>query len=1059
MENEVEGNSPICPGTETPDARQALLEQLFREATPLSGKYEIRRLLGSQPRVPKDQKGKQQERRITKLTMNLNTERRASGLKRDPDESPAISEEQPGKVRKTAPIGTGKRYHDLDRGSSDREPGARRFTGVRSGHDGRPPRANGAAALSSTSFIQPLLSTALPLPLLHTPICANLTDTLHSKELEEGLINPERPRLEPIEASVTKGIIKQLESRQKGGEVGSGTHLNQDQLGYDTLPCTDYAPWTREGRSSLELGPGSGDLDVQSQNVAPGDESLHDTIEGVTLAETTNLPSRYKNLLESRGSCARDRPDRHTDPQYGISLTYWRPGCHLEDAVSTPQSSLSEEPNKETRLIKTGGAGNTAHPGLARGALLNLVSDASTDEQTPEDTAQTNIEITITLIQHLIQQLRTACARTDERRRPPRMARPLSSKNTGTRLVASAVETHLSSKDRQDKVPRPVCGRNYRPLDLDESEARRASEQMTTSPNLLSTSSDHAPQTGRAYNGSQGKLDLDEEAGDRASQEYKGTRFLPSECQHELTMPAHNNPTSSAAWPQTLYVATPPGLPLLPITSLPRAHHGLSNYAVRTRTYPRPRPAHRIVPGASASLADACSAYNQAMTGPIAHQLGDRATIGSNNVHHFDDIHLDVNGEGLDFHHYAMAFGTAANVPAGETHADIRHSRLFIVYELISPQPEHTVMPSLTTQPDANMGMAVPTLGLPVTGSAPAPSPVTEERPPTNRGEATPERTRLPSTGRELEAQTRELLSVSPRRSDSPILVLKADEQSVNQALRAFLGTTSPQPPPVPTVSPMDISTLINEDYVMNDHPAGIKGKHTAALVPSLAYPSPTPSNSKASGRSETIASTSSESWNSSEWRDGQSEDSSDVDENSELGSTNGLGSAPSGQVRRQPNMEHVLDRLTHTLDNTTAPLDTYDIDNIRSESIRSFRAVRRRAEHDGIRYAQDYLRVGPGSIHHTVRAQPSFDEYNHPFRGNPFLYPFERVSLAELREYFHRHPTSDSQRQYENDTDAILLIIDTLLDYHPAASYNLALHSRRIRGLLGPVGGFPPTR
>ncbi|EPT00586.1 hypothetical protein FOMPIDRAFT_1049622, partial [Fomitopsis schrenkii] len=163
-------------------------------------------------------------------------------------------------------------------------------------------------------------------------------------------------------------------------------------------------------------------------------------------------------------------------------------------------------------------------------------------------------------------------------------------------------------------------------------------------------------------------------------------------------------------------------------------------------------------------------------------------------------------------------------------------------------------------------------------------------------------------------------------------------------------------------------------------------------------------------------------------------------------------------QVCKYPNMEHVLDRLTHALDNANAPLDPYDIDCIRSESVRSFRAVRGRANRSGMERASDYVHRGPGSISYAVRQRADYDEHNHPFRGNPILHPIERIQLAELREYFRRHPTSDPQRKYENDTDAILIIIDTLLEYHPAGSYNLALHSRRIRGLLGPIAGFPPS-
>ena len=91
--------------------------------------------------------------------MNLNTDRQASKLKRRLDESPEISEERPGKARKTAPIGE-ERHCDLDRGNFGRENSARRFTGVRSGHAESNPRMSGAAAPSSTSFTQHLFLTA-----------------------------------------------------------------------------------------------------------------------------------------------------------------------------------------------------------------------------------------------------------------------------------------------------------------------------------------------------------------------------------------------------------------------------------------------------------------------------------------------------------------------------------------------------------------------------------------------------------------------------------------------------------------------------------------------------------------------------------------------------------------------------------------------------------------------------------------------------------------------------------------------------------------------------------
>ena len=147
----------------------------------------------------------------------------------------------------------------------------------------------------------------------------------------------------------------------------------------------------------------------------------------------------------------------------------------------------------------------------------------------------------------------------------------------------------------------------------------------------------------------------------------------------------------------------------------------------------------------------------------------------------------------------------------------------------------------------------------------------------------------------------------------------------------------------------------------MDDH------EEATALVPSLAYPSPASSKSDDQA-SDTIVSTSapSESWNSSDWRDERSEDSADLDEGTDL-EMKQPGVVSPTQVRRQPNMEHVLDRLTHTLDNANSPLDAFDVDAIRSESIRSFRVIRRRAEQDGIQYAQDYLRVGPGSIHHAL--------------------------------------------------------------------------------------------
>ncbi|KAH9918981.1 uncharacterized protein B0H18DRAFT_957742 [Fomitopsis serialis] len=91
-----------------------------------------------------------------------------------------------------------------------------------------------------------------------------------------------------------------------------------------------------------------------------------------------------------------------------------------------------------------------------------------------------------------------------------------------------------------------------------------------------------------------------------------------------------------------------------------------------------------------------------------------------------------------------------------------------------------------------------------------------------------------------------------------------------------------------------------------------------------------------------------------------------------------------------------------------------------------------------------------PGRIQHEVQTHADFASLFHPHLGCPFLWPLERLYLAECEAYFRRFPTHDPTRGFYDDTDAFLEAIDTVLNVRP----NLpTVHDLCEQGSLGYVG------
>ncbi|EPS92537.1 hypothetical protein FOMPIDRAFT_1056773 [Fomitopsis schrenkii] len=134
---------PARLGAETPDARQALLEQLFREATPETGKAEIRQLLGKRPRPDKSKGDKR-----------IGGER--GGSRDERSRSP--------KHRKICPESTEIERLDLDCQPPGRDLD-RRFSGTRSELvDSAPPPPIVADTPPPSNARSPTLCLTLPQP-------------------------------------------------------------------------------------------------------------------------------------------------------------------------------------------------------------------------------------------------------------------------------------------------------------------------------------------------------------------------------------------------------------------------------------------------------------------------------------------------------------------------------------------------------------------------------------------------------------------------------------------------------------------------------------------------------------------------------------------------------------------------------------------------------------------------------------------------------------------------------------------------------------------------------
>ena len=340
-EKEEGGDLPVRPGIETPNTLQALLEQLLQETTPSSGKYEICQLLGSQPRVPKEQE-----------------EQRATKSKHSTDKYPEILEERPGKACKISLIEVDGRQNDLDQ-ASDRECSAQKFTGVQSSHAKSDSCVGVMPMPSSTSLVQPSLLTTQPLPCSNTLINHDLANLLPQNKLDDGTIHLGWPQLDLIGTSATRYLDNQLESRRKGEESSSG-----------------YTPWTWEGYNHLELRPEKSDH-RQNQNVKPSNGSMHDPRDMRMLAKTANLPNPHYEISSPLYLAS-------PSPSFLISP----PPLFLES--SSPSYIKSPSPSCPTHLSPLHLAGSSplclASPSSS--GFMRVQPQAGTQNQIPEDTSQ-----------------------------------------------------------------------------------------------------------------------------------------------------------------------------------------------------------------------------------------------------------------------------------------------------------------------------------------------------------------------------------------------------------------------------------------------------------------------------------------------------------------------------------------------------------------------------------------------------------------------------------------------------------------------------------------------
>ncbi|EPT00590.1 hypothetical protein FOMPIDRAFT_1016425 [Fomitopsis schrenkii] len=301
---------PASLGAETPDARQALFEQVFREATPETGKAEIRQLLGKRPRPDESRSGKRpEERRVQRLTVNWNTERRIGGeIGNERPRSPT----RPRKARKIGPETSEIERLDLDHQAPGRDPDPRRFTGERPALVDSAPQPAFAAA-TPLSLAPPASCT--PAPTLFSRIYDNLPRRLPLSWLDDLPLAPADPQSSPIEDSAPNGCG----SNTPGGPIqahqlrlGEYPRPRNSLIRFESQPsflddpalsCLDDStpPYLNDSTASSDGSPRS---HIQTSSAEHADE------QGVPMPRPDQCRASHPGELEA-SACQ----DDHRDPQ------------------------------------------------------------------------------------------------------------------------------------------------------------------------------------------------------------------------------------------------------------------------------------------------------------------------------------------------------------------------------------------------------------------------------------------------------------------------------------------------------------------------------------------------------------------------------------------------------------------------------------------------------------------------------------------------------------------------------------------------------------------------
>ncbi|KAH9925199.1 uncharacterized protein B0H18DRAFT_1119625 [Fomitopsis serialis] len=187
------------------------------------------------------------------------------------------------------------------------------------------------------------------------------------------------------------------------------------------------------------------------------------------------------------------------------------------------------------------------------------------------------------------------------------------------------------------------------------------------------------------------------------------------------------------------------------------------------------------------------------------------------------------------------------------------------------------------------------------------------------------------------------------------------------------------------------------------------------------------------------------------------------------------IGDLPKGRPRvpviappaaHSPTMRECIERIREEYEPRNEALtSSYDTDR---DAETSAQCALESAAHPMDKYTCDYVRI---ALVKTYRAKLKADlrprrqtatrgrkpaKASESFRGNQLLHRKERDDLGKLRDYFARYRTADYQRGGIDDTDTVLRLIDTALEFDAAREYSLVLCTRCTRGDFGGPGEYP---